>query len=92
MAVKEALNNAVKHASPKRIRLGLQLAGNVLTIEVADDGQGVEPEEGRAIGFGLENMRKRLNAIGGEFQLSSQAGRGTNIRMKVPLVQATVHP
>ena len=83
MAVKESLNNAVKHASPKRIRISLELTGSALTIEVADDGQGFNPEADAARGTGLTSMRKRMNAIGGDFRISSQPGRGTSIRIKV---------
>jgi ligand-binding sensor domain-containing protein/signal transduction histidine kinase len=92
MAVKEALNNAVKHASPTRVRLGLELAGNVLAVEVADDGQWVEKEGNRPLGTGLESMRKRLEAIGGEFQLSRKPGCGTIVRMKVGLDHEIARP
>ena len=91
MVVKEALNNAVKHALPKRIRLGLGLAGNLLTIEVADDGRGIGREQGRHPGHGLENMRKRLEAIGGTFQISSQPGEGTTVWIKVRLDEKIAH-
>lgn len=83
MAVKESLNNAVKHASPKRIRICLELAGNILAVDVIDDGQGFDLETYDARGTGLTSMRKRMNAIGGDFQLSSQPGHGTQIRIKV---------
>jgi ligand-binding sensor domain-containing protein/signal transduction histidine kinase len=83
MAVKESLNNAVKHASPKRVRISLELTGNVLTIEVADDGRGFDPSANGSHGTGLTSMRKRMNTIGGEFQISSQPGQGTSIRIKV---------
>lgn len=85
MAVKESLNNSVKHASPKRIRITLELRGSALTIEVVDDGRGFEPEADASRRTGLTSMRKRMNAIDGEFQISSQPGHGTRIRIQVQL-------
>ena len=84
MVVKEALNNAVKHAAPREIRLSLAWLDDELTIEVADDGKGFD-DGSRAPGNGLEIMRKRLQSVGGELRLQSELGRGTMVRMSVRL-------
>jgi signal transduction histidine kinase len=88
MAVKEALNNAVRHAAPRQIRLGLELTENRITVLVADDGRGFCVDEASGVGNGLENMQKRLSAIGGKFQLQSEVGHGTTVRLQVPLRQS----
>ena len=88
MAVKEALNNAVRHAVPRQIKLGMELTENRITVLVADDGRGFCVDEASGVGNGLENMQKRLSAIGGEFQLQSEVGHGTTVRLQVPLRQS----
>jgi signal transduction histidine kinase len=85
MVVKEALNNAVKHAAPHCIRLNLECLQNVLAIEVADDGKGFNPGSTSVFGNGLGIMQKRLKSVGGELQLKSEPGRGTTVRVKVRL-------
>jgi signal transduction histidine kinase len=85
MAVKEALNNAVKHAQATQIRFGLNYTGARLTVEIADSGRGFRLEEATTIGNGLENMRRRLQAVGGELQLQSEPGEGTTVKLQVLL-------
>jgi signal transduction histidine kinase len=85
MVLKEALNNAVRHGHPKQIKLSLALADGRLVIEIADDGHGFVLDGAATVGNGLENMRKRSSEIGGEFQLQSQPGRGTSVRLQVAL-------
>ena len=85
LAVKEALNNAVKHGSPSRIRLQMAVNGNELTVAVEDNGTGfnrVDVPSGRN---GLENMRKRMESVGGNIELASTLGKGTRVCFVVPL-------
>lgn len=84
-AVKEALNNAVKHAAPRQIRLALELRNQRITVIVADDGTGFNLEEAAQMGNGLDNMRKRMSAIGGEIEYKTQAGCGTSVKFHIPL-------
>jgi signal transduction histidine kinase len=83
MVVKEALNNAVKHAKAKEIRFGLNYADNKLTVEIADDGRGFGIRNKPAVGNGLEFMQKRMSAIGGQFHLKCEPGRGTTVRLEL---------
>jgi len=83
MVVKEALNNAVKHARAQEIRFGLNYAHNQLTIEIADNGQGFRTAGKTTAGNGLEHMRKRMSAIGGQFDLQCAPGQGTTVRLEL---------
>jgi len=84
MAVKEALNNVLKHAHATEVRIGLALTDSKLNITVADDGCGFSSDRPRPLGDGLENMRQRLERIGGKLVLESQpGGGGTRIQMEV---------
>ena len=82
MAVKEALNNVLKHAQATEVRIGLGVTDGRMTITITDNGRGFLPGQARAKGDGLENMKQRLEQIGGRFVLESEPGRGTSIRME----------
>jgi len=83
MVVKEALNNAVKHAHAQEIRFVLNFADHKLTVEIADDGRGFCLIPPPAVGNGLEYMQKRMSAIGGQFYLQGEPGCGTTVRLEV---------
>ena len=82
MAVKEALNNALKHAEATEVRIGLGVMDGRMTITITDNGQGFSVEKARSKGNGLENMKQRLQQIGGRLVLESEPGRGTKIKME----------
>jgi signal transduction histidine kinase len=86
--VQEALTNIRKHARASRAEVRLSNGGPNLEIIISDDGQGFDPETARAAHrphFGLSTMRERAEAIGAEFLLESQPGRGTQIAVHLPL-------
>jgi signal transduction histidine kinase len=85
MVVKEALNNAIKHAAATEIKLGLEVAEKQIAILVADNGSGFRLDRAAGVGNGLENMQKRMDNIGGGVEFSTQLGQGTSIRFHVPL-------
>ena len=88
LAFKEAVNNVVKHAQASEvwIRLRLQTGNFVLSIE--DNGRGLGGLDAQAAQTrnGLRNMRKRMEDIGGEFEAGPASGRGTAIRLTVPVI------
>jgi len=85
MAFREALNNAVKHGHPRRIRLVLVLEPHRLKLAVEDDGCGFIPAAGRVGADGLDNMRQRLESVGGRCWVESVPGRGTTVEFQLPL-------
>src|SRR5919202_4480038 len=86
----EALNNVVKHARAKRVRVHLTTdeAGTRVTINddgVGFDGDNLRPASKRTSGgFGLWTMRERAEAIGGTVEVHSAPGRGTVVQVSVP--------
>jgi signal transduction histidine kinase/ligand-binding sensor domain-containing protein len=84
LAVKEALNNALRHAGAEEIHLRLTAAVDHFTVSIADNGRGFTPNVGDA-GEGLLNMHQRLADCGGACDISSAAGRGTTVQFTVPL-------
>ncbi len=85
LAFKEALNNAVRHARASEIEIEFLAEPAQFQIILADNGTGFDPAAQRSGGNGLANMRRRLEAIGGLFEISSQSGQGTKIKMTIRL-------
>jgi signal transduction histidine kinase len=85
VVVKEALNNIVKHAGATRVSLAVQLDGPRFSLRLADDGRGFDPGAIRAGANGLDNMRDRIEGIGGTFRVETSVGRGTEIRVDAKL-------
>lgn len=84
MAVKEALNNALKHAQATEVSVRLELDGARLVVTVADNGSGFDPATVRR-GNGLDHLERRMVEIGGSCTIESQPAGGTRIRLAVPL-------
>ena len=82
--VQEALTNARKHAEAQHILVALKTGGDRLVAEVSDDGRGFDPGPTR-VGVGLQSMRERTAALGGELEVGSEPGKGTRIRFHAPL-------
>lgn len=75
---KEALHNAAKYAQATEVHLNVSQQGGKVQIFVKDNGQGFDSTMAPS-GNGLESMRKRAEAIGAVYTLSTQPGRGTVI-------------
>ncbi len=83
----EGLNNAFRHAGGKGQSVGVEVAGNWIVLTVMDFGPGFSPtirQDGRNT-LGLEGMRHRVEALEGEFEISSLLEQGTIIRVSLPL-------
>jgi signal transduction histidine kinase len=82
----EAVINAVRHAHSKHIRIVLIEESEHWILMVIDNGQGMEnvPELYAQQGFGLANMRERARAIGGQFEIQSRVGLGTQVIVSLP--------
>jgi len=81
----EAVSNAVRHARPQLVRITMTDQPAHWELAVADDGVGMEqsPELSARQGFGLASMRQRASAIGGEWQIASEPGRGTRVSVRM---------
>jgi signal transduction histidine kinase len=82
--IQECLNNAIKHAEPNAISIRIYQDGSQRTIEITDDGKGFDSSI-KSNGSGLLNLSKRMETVGGKFNLTSAVGKGTQITLKLPL-------
>ncbi len=87
----ETLENVIRHAGARTIRVRLEQADVLLTLAINDDGQGVDLDALELAGaaaddrYGIRGMKERAALIGGELEISSQAGQGTSVRLTVSL-------
>lgn len=77
--VKEALNNALKHAAATRIELKVRTDDKLLQITIADDGNGLR--QTNTLGNGLQNIRKRMTLLKGTVTFHSREGLEVLLRM-----------
>lgn len=83
LAVKEALNNAVRHAQATEVQLRATVNEESLILIVEDDGCGFESSANAAhpSADGLRNMRQRMEEIGGQFDLTGKPKIGTKVTL-----------
>lgn len=85
--VQEGLNNVLKHAQAKKVKLNIEAKNGNLTISLSDDGRGIDPKLIRRDAHGLLNIRQRAQLIGARVQWNkpAQFGRGTELKLQIPL-------
>jgi signal transduction histidine kinase len=84
LAVKEALTNAVRHGGATEIIFRVRVTNDGLLISVTDNGSGFDASS-HSGGYGLSNLRKRLEQLRGRCELQSVPGGGTTVSLQVPL-------
>src|ERR1700744_5274021 len=85
----EALANVAKHARASRAGVTLSYMGDVVTLDVRDDGAGFAPGNGASPsggGFGLIAMRQRVQRLAGQLEVESEPGTATAISASVPAI------
>lgn len=88
----EALTNVARHADAGHVRVTLHRDGARIALEISDDGCGFDtqalhdrPAADR--GIGVLGMRERVATYGGEFHIESAPGRGTVVRLTIPIAE-----
>ncbi|HEY3448534.1 MAG TPA: sensor histidine kinase [Myxococcales bacterium] len=82
--LQEALSNASKHGKPREIVVALRFDDLRLTLSVKDDGVGFDTKSTFKGHYGLTNMNERAAKVGGEVQVDSTPGKGTQITLIIP--------
>ena len=84
---REALRNAFRHAQARRIEVEIMYATRQFRLRVRDDGTGMDASvlhQGRAGHWGIGGMRERSKGIGGELEVWSEGGAGTEVALTIP--------
>ena len=82
----EALTNISKYAQCTRVDLDLSESEAILMLEIYDNGQGIRLEDQqKPHSFGLKGLKERARMAGGSLEISSPPGRGTSLRLSLPI-------
>jgi len=93
-AVKEVLNNALKHSAATKVQISFALSGSDLSITIVDNGRGFNPQDGppkaagqkpSANGNGLLNLRERMESVQGAVAIESSPSSGSSVALRFPL-------
>ena len=79
----EALSNVLQHSGASEVHIELEVGSGNVRMSVKDNGVGFNMGEARA-GFGLDNMRRRAEELGGTFSITSAEGAGADVRVRLP--------
>jgi signal transduction histidine kinase len=82
---REALSNSLKHADATAADVRVSTTPAHVVVEIVDDGCGFDPGAGHRGHFGLKSMRSRADEIGADLHIVSAPGRGTVVRVEVPV-------
>ena len=85
----EALTNIGKHSRASTAHITLSTDGRSVRLEVTDNGRGLPAEEDQHQGQGMRNMRDRAKAIGASIAFDSRRGKGTTMRVVMPLTNGS---
>lgn len=82
---REAMHNVIKHANADKIKISLSFMGDNVILEIEDNGTGFDIKKIKEGHYGLKNMKRRADALGGAFNIKSRIGEGTHIKLQLSL-------
>jgi two-component system sensor histidine kinase DegS len=86
--LEEALSNCYTHANTSRVMLQFEYKSGSLIMKIIDNGNGFNLEDVKQKKvFGLLWMKERAKLISGKIEILSEIGKGTNVILKVPIVE-----
>jgi signal transduction histidine kinase len=85
--VQEAVSNALRHAGTSTVRIELRIEDEKVIGVIRDEGRGFGEESRTGAGLGLLGMQERAAMIGGRLSIESQKGKGTSVRVELPVAQ-----
>jgi len=83
--LQEALTNVIRHAGTSTATVRVVHDGEMLVLEVEDDGRGLLSNGGAGLGTGIQGMRERAAALGGAVEAGPRPGRGFRVMARLPL-------
>jgi len=85
------VSSIAKHSRAKNVRIFLEPDDNGLKLLVEDDGIGfTRKKTSQSNGFGLWGMRERISALGGKLRVRTELGKGTQVRITLPVANCAM--
>ena len=84
--LEELVSNVLKHSQAKKVTLSAKILQHEFHLEFSDNGQGFQLQKGETC-FGLKNINKRLDYLGGHMQRTSVPGKGVHYSINIPLMK-----
>ena len=86
LILQEAVGNAINHGHAAHVKVKVTFGEKGLAMSVSDDGSGFDTAAMRREGhYGLASMERRTGELGGKISITSEPGKGTNVRLSLPL-------
>lgn len=87
--VQEGLNNAIRHADAKKVKVNFGKSDEYLVLEIIDDGKGFDVDKmmQNSQRNGLRNMKDRALLLGGDLVIMAEPGKGCTLILKIPIAQ-----
>lgn len=84
--VQEAFNNIIKHSKSKHVGLNMHISDIEIKLTISDDGIGFDVDKTieSPLGYGLYNMKERIDIVGGTLVIVSEVNKGTTINIRIP--------
>jgi signal transduction histidine kinase len=79
----EALNNALKYAKARSVKISFCCKGRSLELDIEDDGIGFDIDRQKVGGLGMRTMRERAELLGGDLNITSTPGKGTRVSFRI---------
>jgi two-component system NarL family sensor kinase len=84
--ISELLNNIIKHSEASKAEISLIENNNEMIIEITDNGKGFDINKFNFVeGFGLNQIKARINNLNGQFDVKSKINEGTSVMINIPL-------
>lgn len=84
--VQELLSNVLRHAKAEELEVYLKKVHETVQLRMIDDGVGFDMNSKKSGSYGLENIRERINGIGGNVKIISFPNKGTSIEISIPII------
>jgi len=84
LVIKESINNIVKYADADEIKISLSVPENIIYLSISDNGKGFDMNSTHRFGNGLINMKKRMEDIGGKYEIYSEKEKGCRTEIIIP--------
>ncbi len=83
--IQETLNNSIKHSGAQNIEVIVVKDGQSIRTIIKDDGKGFDPKIKKE-GYGMRSLNERVKILNGQYAIESSAGKGTVIKINIPIV------